>query len=300
MYTHTYILLSKTMSKMENKEFVKNVEVVQSGADELGNTKPIREVKKGRVNPSNGWHLVLNNYTEDETKEIYKLFPSLAQTHWFIVGKEKAPSTGTPHLQGYLALKDKDKRMRWDSLGLSKRIKWIAAKGSKDHNLVYCSKDFDFITNIKAKPKLKPIILWKEWQKNLEKQLTENEPDDRKIHWYWSEAGGTGKSSFVKYMYDTYQVGVVNKGKYSDMINQIYNFGDDVPEIILIDIPRGMKAISYAALEDIKNGLVCNSKYETGTLRFNPPHIVVFCNFEIEAGRFSIDRIESLCLDISE
>lgn len=64
-------------------------------------------------------------------------------------------------------------------------------------------------------------------------------------------------------------------------------------EIIILDVPRANgNNISYKSLEEIKNGIICNTKYETGSKLINPPHIVVFSNSEPDIDQFSNDRWE--------
>jgi len=196
-----------------------------------------------------------------------------------------APSTGTPHIQGYIALKEPKERYTWSSLHWPPKIHWDVARASKHKNRNYCFKDGEFITNIPEEKRrvIKPVTLWKQWHFDLEKRLRQ-EPNDRSIYWVWSEAGKTGKTSFVKHMLDTGNTVVINKGKYSDMMNQMFNIPYDptdavYPDTVLVDIPRSMRRISYAALEAIKSGIITNSKYETGTKRIPDVHIVVFANF---------------------
>lgn len=81
--------------------------------------------------------LTHNNYT-DEDIEFWKKF----ECQYIIVGKEVAPTTGTPHLQGYVEL---IKRTSFSSL-----LKIIPAgvhierrKGTQKQAIVYCSKDGD-------------------------------------------------------------------------------------------------------------------------------------------------------------
>ena len=87
-------------------------------------------------------------------------------------------------------------------------------------------------------------------------------------------------------------------GKYSDIMNLVFNQNMNSCRGILIDIPRANKGqISYASLESIKNGMVCNTKYETGVKIFNSPHLFVFANFpptkpeELSADRWKIFQI---------
>jgi len=52
-----------------------------------------------------GWCYTLNNYTEDEVK----LLQSIDCTY-HVIGKEVAPDTGTPHLQGFIYLSHRGRR----------------------------------------------------------------------------------------------------------------------------------------------------------------------------------------------
>ena len=253
-----------------------------------GNTIPLSLNTRCRK-----WVFVLNNYDEKIYAKILYFLKS--KNSKFIIGKEIGKN-GTPHLQGYMNFKDsvslktlKDLCNQWH---LEK------AKGTDIENLNYYKKDENYETNIQEPKPLKGGELTFEWQKELKEKLINTKPDFRKIFWYWSIKGGIGKSTFIRHMMLYHNCGFINTGKYSDMINQIFNY-DIVPDIILIDIPRSMSRISYSALEDIKNGLIANSTYETGSKLFNPPHIVVFCNFECDDDIFSEDRLITVNLDLA-
>lgn len=240
-------------------------------------------------NRSRKWCLTLNNYTENELSQCLKIFNE--NKYNYIIGKEKGLE-GTPHLQIYLEHKT---QIDFNTIKkFNNRFHIEKAKGTQIQNLEYCSKEGDYITNFKWE-RVEPVIestLCYKWHFELEKLLIENKPNFRTIYWYWSQNGSKGKSRFVRYMLQKHSAGLINKGKYSDVINQIFNY-KNVPKIILMDIPRALNSISYASLEDIKNGCIANSKYETGFKIFNPPHIVVFCNFPYDTNNeyFSEDRI---------
>lgn len=60
---------------------------------------------------------------------------------------------------------------------------------------------------------------------------------------------------------------------------------------ILIDISRTMEdCINYDAIEKIKNGLICNMKYETGSFICNSPNICIMANCIPKIGAMTIDR----------
>ena len=69
-------------------------------------------------------------------------------------------------------------------------------------------------------------------------------------------------------------------------------------KIVVIDLPRNNgNKVSYDAIESIKNGLICNTKFETGSKGFAPPHIVVFANALPEIEKLSADRWNIVCID---
>ena len=77
-----------------------------------------------------------NNYPDnlDEFDERLRQYCTYA-----IYGRKVAPSTKTPHLQGYIQLKEKERLT-----GVAKKLPGchlIVAKGGYDANLEYCSKE---------------------------------------------------------------------------------------------------------------------------------------------------------------
>jgi len=84
------------------------------------------------------WCFTLNNYT-DLHLSVLDSFPC----SYIIYGKEVAPTTGTPHLQGYVQL---EKKLRLGGLTKLLQANWLVAKGSPDQNITYCSKEGDVYT----------------------------------------------------------------------------------------------------------------------------------------------------------
>jgi len=88
-----------------------------------------------------------NNYTEDDCAVV----EAFAKDHcrYLIYGKEVAPSTGTPHLQGYFNLNKKN-RLTW----LVKKIPrcaFLVSKGTPKQAAEYCRKGgdiFEYGTNV--------------------------------------------------------------------------------------------------------------------------------------------------------
>jgi len=105
-----------------------------------------------QISPANAWVFTLNNWTKTEHEFLSSLFLSLTDTYFYIMGKEVGEK-GTPHLQGYIALKDPKKKFRPLPKFAVKRddknaMHFERAKGNLRQNYMYCSKDGDFETNI--------------------------------------------------------------------------------------------------------------------------------------------------------
>ena len=224
-----------------------------------------------RIAPAIRWLFTLNNYTETQFGSIVSLFNTKAKL--YVIGDEVGES-GTPHLQGYVEFKSKCR-----PIGLFEfKPHWEKCKGSRDENIAYCSKEKIKISFNIPKP-IKIITDLYVWQKDIEK-LYHGEPDDRKIYWFWEKEGNKGKSAFIKYMVVKYNCLFCSGGKHTDIMNLVFNQDMRTCRCVIFDIPRANKGhISYASLESIKNGLVCNTKYETGFTVFNSPHLFIFANF---------------------
>lgn len=227
------------------------------------------------------WCFTWNNYEVDKIKTLETKFLEICKKGLFqseIGEKEKIP-----HLQGAIWLKD-GLSMRWTEFNLPKTIHWEKMINEKD-SLKYCQKlgqdgwDGKFRWQYNIPKPLKIIENLKDWQLDCETYCL-SEPDGQSIRWYHEKEGGIGKSSFCKYMAVKHNAIVIQGGKLADIMNIIFNSDMDCVNCILIDIPRCHKnAVSYASIECILNGMITNTKYETGRKIFNPPNIVVFSNF---------------------
>jgi len=90
---------------------------------------------------SRGWCFTVNNHTTDCEKRISELGNSEV-CRYLIFGREIGEN-GTPHLQGYLELKTKQ-RLSW----LKKKHEtahWEARKGTPDEARTYCMKSGEFV-----------------------------------------------------------------------------------------------------------------------------------------------------------
>ena len=125
--------------------------------------------------PALYWCFTYSNYSVSGLDTIISTFCSKCSK--YIVGEEIAPTTGTPHLQGWIKLKSKK---RPTSLKLPKQIHWEKAKGSEDDNFTYCSKEGKYHTNIVRPKPIKTLdenklYIWQSWLLDIIKK----DPDDR-------------------------------------------------------------------------------------------------------------------------
>lgn len=250
-----------------------------------GNTKT---PTSKQIAPAIRWCFTLNNWTDDDVKSISSICSKNCKIAIF--GSEVGEQ-GTPHLQGYIEFKTKS---RPKSVFSNERIHWEKSKGNLDDNITYCSKEGNVLFSLGCPKPKKPIKIIESlypWQKDIEKLIL-TEPDDRTIYWYWEPKGNIGKSQFIKYCIVKHNVLYCSGGKHSDLMNLVFNCDMDTTSCVMFDIPRANAGnVSYSALESIKNGMVCNTKYETGSKVFNSPHIICFANFPpAELDKLSADR----------
>ena len=79
----------------------------------------------------------LNNYTED----VYQALLAV-ECKYVCIGKEIAPETATPHLQGFIVFKNA--RTLASLKKLDARAHWEVCRGTPEQNRTYCSKGGDF------------------------------------------------------------------------------------------------------------------------------------------------------------
>jgi len=262
---------------------------------ERGNTKTLsKQLRKVSF--------TLNNWTDEEIHKIVCIFEKIECL--YIMGKEIAPTTGTPHIQGYIEFK---KQKTWNAISkMLPRAHLEKTIGTREENLVYCMKsDKTPITNFKKLPidrKQKLLekwyrdTIWRKWQAEL-LDILSKPADSRTIHWFWEPNGNSGKSYLAKYLYLSRPC-IIAEGKANDIFNGLLTHFEEFPDdvetelVIIVDVPRSsIGYLNYGALEKIKNGLIYSGKYEGGTCVFEHPHLIVFANEAPSQYEWSKDRI---------
>lgn len=245
------------------------------------------------------WTFTWNNYPEDWMAQLAPVFEGC---QW-IAGEEVAPTTGTPHIQGYVEFPVKVRPIGYK--GAPKTIHWgddkgKPARGTREANTKYCIKEGKAVGTIKVPRPLPEITLYG-WQLEAKAQL-ESQPDDRSIYWWWSKHGKKGKSSFVRWA--VREGALVCSGKAADMKYLIVKYKEkhgDWPEVVIFDVPRSSaQYLSYTGIEEIKNGVFASTKYECDVVEMPYPHVFVMANFAPDLEQddeMSVDRW--ICTEIA-
>lgn len=129
-----------------------------------------------------------------------------------------------------------------------------------------------------------------EWQQELLFKLDE-EPDDRTIQFIVDQTGNNGKTWFAHwYASKNDNCQVLCPGKRADMA---YILRTDI-RVLILDAPRSKQGeyIQYDFLEDVKNGYVFCSKYESSIKTLKNIHLVVLMNEPPDLTKLSNDRFD--------
>ena len=133
-----------------------------------------------------------------------------------------------------------------------------------------------------------------DWQKKLKTDL-DAEPDDRKIVFVVDTEGNKGKTWFAHwYTSQSENCQVIQPGKKADMAYVL----EVSVRVLFIDAPRSKQGeyVQYDFLEDVKNGYVFSTKYESKVKQLQKCHVVVLMNEMPDMSKLSADRYEIIDL----
>lgn len=299
-----------------------------------------------------GFVFTLNNWTPEQRVKLQGAV-GVCGVKYIVMGEEIAPSTGTPHLQGYLQA-NHDIKNRFH-----KSFEIFVAKqmGTSEQASEYCKKDGTFFEagemehidapkkrqgarndlkelqdaidkgmtydeicdthfetaakfhkfikdRVQARDSNRQVALSREryesasmrpWQQAMMDVCAED-ANPRGIHWIWETAGGTGKSWFANYMGCLHGATILTNGKKVDMA---YIYAQKPTKIVFFDLSRTTAPTEdkqhfldgvYSLAEDMKNGRVVSTKYESRTVFFEVPHVIFLANFPPDMTKWSDDR----------
>lgn len=179
------------------------------------------------MSQSKNFCFTINNYTDENIRTLDSL-----ECQFIIYGKELAPDTGTPHLQGYVVFSQ--------NYRLSRVIKLIpghieVAKGDSASNIKYCSKEgrhtvrgdppaskgahnkakFDYVKILAASrsgdlSEIPAEIMFKYPKLVASHRVFNTEATEDKMIWCYGESG-TGKSRWARETYPDAYLKMCNK-----------------------------------------------------------------------------------------
>lgn len=279
----------------KNAKNAKNAKIAK--VDQSEETEPTITLKE-----YNAWHWTLRwaNYPRN-WQDFFNDRKSIIEK--CCIGEEKCPTTGTPHLQGWIRLLRKNIARTY--LHLPKEIHWetMRKNATERQNTVYCTKEW---TNVlhwgipELVPKFTRVLRepWAPWMKELyailSRPLEQNDWDFRAIHWIWEPVGKKAKTIFMQAMYHLLDDVVMIEGKRSDVLHHILQYIEKkgrAPKVVFVNVPRShQQFISYAAIEAAKDMFFMSSKYETGMVSEARPHVLCFSNDIPDMSKMSKDR----------
>lgn len=269
----------------------------------------------------------LQGYLQSSMKNFQRLQMAVGQCHMEAAKAESGPNEkeqqgifGVPYTSIGYCMKDGD---FWEG-GVRKNIAaktkgqrsdLDAIKKAIDNGDTYdtiCEEHFNTATHchrfikerIQARDSTKQLdALRKEfdsfsprpWQQEL-LNLLQDEPNDRAVHWIYSHAGNTGKSTMATFLAAMHGATVLTSGKKTDLV---YICTQQMSKIMIFDLSRTSAPTEgkenwldgiYSLAEDLKNGRLVNTKYESKTVCFPRPHVVFFANFPPDQSKMSEDR----------
>lgn len=251
-----------------------------------GNTKPPPK----QAAPKKRYCFTLNNYSEEELNDLIYFFSSNSSNK-YIIGKERGELKDTPHLQIYCNFAQK---IRFTALKkINERLHIEQCRGNELDNIKYCSKEGDYITNMRVPKPLKILTLdiMYPYQKSIIKML-ELEPDDRSIIWCQGDKN-IGKTQLLRYICAKMFACILPTSQ-KHAQSQIHKTHEEVDIYVFnltADESKFQKHELFSTIESIKDGLF-SSAFGTdtnGMCLFNPKHVLVMANEEPDLSKTNID-----------
>lgn len=246
------------------------------------------------------WCFTLNNYNDADIKHIKEVVA--LHSRYVVFGKEIAPGTGTPHLQGYVYFHNQ--RQRKAVSRMLPRARLEVANGTAQQSRVYCTKDGDYwehgeipmeasLARAKGgegqKARYAKTIELAE-QGKLE-QIKRDEPliyllhgprleslhapnhmpmDGNLLHEWWVGTTGTGKSSLLWELYPNH---------FPKKLNKWWD-GYRHQEVVAIEEWAPKNECTASSLKEWADRFPFTGEIKGGTLqRLRPKKIIVLSNY---------------------
>ena len=261
-----------------------------NSSESEGNTKT--SLSKKQDSPKIRWSFTYHYKEEEEIEVLDSILSSISSN--YIFGLEMGKSGKTPHIQGYLELKKKQ-RFKAVKDQLFPSIHLEPSKKSRQVNVEYCSKECGKLYGNLAPEKVYQELPSKELEYLVPLMKNyDTYKGDRKIHVVVDYKGGIGKTEFARWAVLNLPDTIITGGKAADMKNQVVEFkkvNGRCPKYIIMDIPRScLNYVSYTGIEEVKNMLFYSGKYEGGMVVGNKPFVLLLMNELPDTSNLSEDR----------
>lgn len=213
---------------------------------------------------------------EQMSQAFSRLKPLYDLCDKYIFGEEYGKTGKTPHIQGACILKYKMRastisQFFLNGVTIRKLKNWAGA-------LEYCRKEGNNIESSEPMP-IPPDVMsvLKPWQQEVY-DIYNGVPDHRTIHW-WYGPKNMGKTEMVRFLWFKHDIPFSYGGSCADVMNLAFNNLKNCKAFVFCLTRIKKNHISYNALEQLKDGLISNNKYETGCFALpQRPHVFVFAN----------------------
>jgi len=241
---------------------------------------------------SRRWCFTLNNYTTDDEVALQR-----SSYKYMIYGREHCPTTGTPHLQGYVVF---SAMKRLSSLKkLNSCAHWEIAKADTDDNVAYCSKadPNPYESGVKPRNRKEQAIGQKEHYADVIRSAKEGTCEteypqeflryhgtikrmyrpkledlaEYSAYWYVGPPG-TGKSRKARDLYP---------GLYNKLLNKWWD-GYEHEDVVLLDDFSKSNVHTGDALKNWADHYPFRAEVKGSSMMIRPKVIIVTSNYEIE------------------
>lgn len=257
-----------------------------------GNTKTSR-TRKGEIR-GRAWMVTLFDFSWTQIQSYLE-----GTDCEYVCQQERCPETEKLHF--HVGIYFKNPRGIGFQKDWPEEGHWIKCKNWKATKK-YCSKrdtrvagPWSNIPGLKWRKTIRRPMLKNElyeWQKDIMKMIKE-EPDFRSLWWYWSKEGLAGKTTFARDLMITHGAMMLQgASKYCIRAFLKTVIEDEIDQdVVIFNVTRTeYNSISYKSLETIKDGAGMSAFFDPLHGFWNPPHVLIFANFEPRWGAMSKDR----------
>lgn len=212
-----------------------------------------------------------------------------------LVGQRECGESGTEHYQGvvqyrsqvsFATIKAIDSTIHWERCrNLRRSLEYVTKADTRIDGPWALGWD------LPARIRTIELGQFRSWQSEMLSRI-DTEQCDRSIYWIWEQRGNVGKTAFAKWL-AVHRGSIVLGGKSADIKFGVGTFIKRHGKLgcACFHFTRSVEQyVSYQSIEEVKDGIFFNSKYESSMVVFNPPFILCLANFPPDLEKLSQDR----------